>query len=123
MRALRYYVQNTKSVRKDRQLFVSVGAKSLGKKVSVQTISRWIRLTICKAYAQMGRELPISEVRAHSTRAMATSLADFIGASAEDLCTAATWASPVVFVKHYRLDLAASRGIAFQVLEAAVATM
>ena len=71
----------------------------------------------------MGREIPMQDVRAHSTRAAAASLADLMGASTEDLCAAATWSSHLVFAKHYRLDFAANRGIASQVLAAAMATM
>ena len=69
----------------------------------------------------MGREIPSSLIKAHSTRAVATSLADIKGVSPTDLCAAATWSSSSVFVKHYRLDMTASEGISSQVLAAAVA--
>ena len=71
----------------------------------------------------MGLEIPREDVRAHSTRAVASSLADLAGVSAEDLCAAATWSSLSVFVKHYRLDCAAGRGISSKVLAAATADM
>ena len=123
VRALRYYVQKAQGVRKDRQLFVSSSGRNLGKKVSSQTLSRWIRTLICDAYTRMGRDIPVQDVRAHSTRAVAASLADLMGASVEDLCEAATWSSSLVFAKHYRLDYAADRGIASQVLAAAAAAL
>ena len=123
VRALRYYVTKAATVRVDRQLFVSFGGRTLGKKVSSRSISRWIRKLICTAYQLMGRDIPRQDVRAHSTRAVAASLADLMGASVEDLCAAATWSSNLVFAKHYRLDFAARRGIASQVLAAATAAL
>ena len=62
-------------------------------------------------------------MRAHSTRAAAASLGDLMGVSVEDLCTTASWSSHLVFAKLYRLDYAASRGIASQVLAAALAIL
>ena len=121
VRALRYYVQKAQGVRKDRQLFVSSSGRNLGKKVSSQTLSRWICTLIYDTYKQMGRQIPVQDVNAHSTWAAAASLADLMGASVEDLCEAATWSSPLVFAKHYRLDYATERGISSQVLAAAMA--
>ena len=123
VRALRYYLSKTAAIRVDRQLFVSFAGRTLGKKVSAQTLSRWIRKLICQSYQLMGRDIPVQDVRAHSTRAMAASLADLMGTSVEDLCAAATWSSNLVFAKHYRLDFAAKRGIAAQVLAAATAAL
>ena len=107
-------------MRQNRQLLVSFKPNQLGRKVTRTTVSRWIRDTICMAYWQMGQDIPLA-VRAHSTQAMAASLADIQGVTPSDLCAAATWSSSNVFAKHYRLDLAASSGIATQVLQAAVA--
>ena len=65
-------------------------------------------------------QIPRSQVKAHSTRAWAASLADISGVSPKDLCTAAMWSSSNVFATFYRLDLGSSRGISSQVLSAAV---
>ena len=89
--------------------------------MSKSTISRWIKQTIMFSYRHLGRDLPISSVRAHSTRAVASSLADVRGVSPAELCAAATWSSSMTFARHYRLDMAASRSISSQVLHAAVA--
>ena len=93
----------------------------MGSAVNKTTVSRWIKQTILHAYRQADRAIPVSSVRAHSTRAVASSLADIKGVSPADLCAAATWSSSLVFAKHYRLDMTASRSISTQVLAAAVA--
>ena len=121
VRALRYYLDKTKDIRKDPQLFVSYQAGKQGCKVTKATIARWVKQTILFAYRHLGRQIPVSSVKAHSTRAVAASLADVKGVSPADLCNAATWSSSMVFAKHYRLDMAALRSISSQVLSAAVA--
>ena len=111
----------TKDIRKDHQLFVSYMAGKQGFKVSKPTIARWIKQTILFAYRHQNRSIPVSSVKAHSTRAVASSLADVKGVSPADLCAAATWSSSNVFAKHYRLDMAASTCLSTQVLSAVVA--
>ena len=121
VRALRIYLRKTQGIRKDHQLLVSYQAGKQGVKVTKSTVSRWVKQTILFCYRNQGRAIPTSSVRAHSTRAVASSLADIKGVSPADLCAAATWSSSSVFAKHYRLDMAASRSISSQVLSAAVA--
>jgi hypothetical protein len=105
VRALRVYLEKTKSIRKDHQLFVSYARNSLGCKVSSQSISRWISRTIVYTYELLGRPIP-SNVTGHSTRSMGASMADLAGVSIQDLCKAADWKSGYVFAKYYRLDTA-----------------
>ena len=121
VRALRIYLQKVKSHRQDGNMFVSYKSDKLGHKVSKTTVARWIRETILFSYSHLGRDPPVPTVRAHSTRAVASSFADLSGVSPADLCKAATWSSTCVFSKHYRLDLSAGRSIATQVLSAAMA--
>ena len=77
-------------------------------------------MVIREAYEHFGKEVP--SVKGHSTRAMATSMAQLQGASVPDICAAATWSSDHVFVKHYQLDLSRSKqgGITKEVLSAAL---
>lgn len=65
---------------------------------------------------------PPEGIKAHSTRAVATSQAEWAGASPEQICRAATWSSFSTFVKHYRLDLLSAKDQAFgrKVLQAVV---
>ncbi len=121
VRALLFYLDRTKPIRKDSQLLISYKAGQLGGKVTKSTVSRWIQETIAFSYTLMGRSQPVSSVRAHSTRAVATSLADLRGVSPSDLCRAATWSSSSVFAKHYRLNMTAGRSVSTQVISAAVA--
>lgn len=44
-------------------------------------------------------------LRAHSTRSMAAWWALFKGVSLQDICSAASWASPHTFIRHYWLDV------------------
>ena len=121
VRALRIYLEKTQSIRKDHQLLVSYQSGKQGFEVTKSTIAGWIKQTILFCYRQQGRSIPVSSVRAHSTRAIASSLADIHGVSPSDLCAAATWSSSCVFAKHYRLDMASSRSISNRILTAAVA--
>ena len=123
VRALRFYIAKTEGIRQDRQLFVSFQNRGgrMGMAVGKATVSRWIKQTILHAYRHCNRSIPVSSVKAHSTRAVASSLADIRGVSPADLCAAATWSSSSVFAKHYRLDMTASKSISKQVLTAAVA--
>ena len=115
--ALKYYLDKTKDIRKDHQLFVSYMAGKQGFKVSKPTIAHSIKQTILFSYRQQGRSVPVSSVKAYTTRAVASSLADVNGVYLADLCAAATWSSSNVFAKHYCLHMAAST----QVLSAVVA--
>ena len=121
VRALLHYIDRTRSLRKDSQLFVSYKPGQSGGKVSKSTIARWIQDTISFSYTLMGRTIPSTSIKAHSTRAVATSLADLKGVSPSDLCRAATWSSSMVFAKHYRLNMAADRSVSTRVISAAIA--
>ena len=121
VRALRIYLDKTSQIRKVSQLLVSYQAGKQGREVSKVTISRWIKQTILFSYRQLGRDIPRSTVKAHSTRAIASTLADIKGVSPADICAAATWSDACVFAKYYRLDMASVKSIASQVLKAAVA--
>ena len=124
--ALRWYLVKTEPIRGHPQLLVSckLGA-TLGTKVSKATVARWIPETICLAYERAKKPIPVhnsKNIKAHTTRAMAASLADIRGVTPMDLCAAATWSSMSVFARFYRLDLAAENvGISCEVLKAALA--
>ena len=123
VRALTHYLELTSTLRKDRQLFVCyMNGSKLGAKTDKQSLSRWIRDTIYFAYKQKGQQPPKGNIKAHSTRAVAASLAEVDGVDPDDLCRAATWSSLSVFATFYRLDMAAEKGLAPHVLAAAVAS-
>ena len=116
VRALKVYLAKTETIRKDHNLFVSYAAGHVGYKVTPPTISRWIRDTICQSYDHAGLQIPRSQVRAHSTRAVASTLANIAGVSPIELCQAAMWSSSSVFARFYRLDMFATKGFVDPVL-------
>lgn len=106
-RALLLYLERTRDFRSAQDLLFSVCSGGKGKKASLQSVSRWIKQAIFRSYESLFLLLP-SNVQARSTRAVSASWAEFGGASIDEICRAATWSSPSMFVSHYRLDLSPS---------------
>ncbi len=101
VRALRIYVDRTRSVRSSEHLFVCHGGQQKGKAVSKQRLA-WIVETVALAYQSQGEPCPLG-VRTHSTRSVASSHALAHGASLADICRAACWATPNTFLRFYNL--------------------
>ncbi len=80
VRALRIYVDHTAQWHGSDQLFVCFGGKGRGSAVTKQRMSHWIMEAISLAYEAHGLTSPLG-VRAHSTRAVASSQAFFKGSS------------------------------------------
>ena len=114
-RALKYYLERSRALRKDDQsiqLFIAYGKKDLGKPISKQRLSRWLVETI--QYAYTVQNLPVPQgIKGHQTRKQATSIAELAGVAPETICEAATWASTCTFAKFYRLNIAASASADF----------
>ncbi len=72
VRALRIYVDHTRSFRSSEQLFVCHGVQQKGKAVSKQRLAHWIVEAVTLAYQSQGEPCPLG-VRAHSTRSVASS--------------------------------------------------
>ncbi len=102
VRALRIYVDRTRSFRSSEQLLVCYGGQQKGKAVSKQRLAHWIVDAIALAYQSQGEPCPMG-VRAHSTRSVASSYALAHGASLADICRAAGWATPNTFTRFYSL--------------------
>jgi hypothetical protein len=102
-RALKRYLQVTKSYRKSSQLFVTFGGKSRGKAASKATIAGWVKNAIAEGYKTIG-EVPPQGIKAHSTRHASASWNDLRGTSVLDICQQMSWTTPHTFVKHYKLD-------------------
>lgn len=111
-RALKIYINRTFDIRRSEMLFVSLQINSLGKKVSVSTIGRWVRQCIATVY-ESRQELAPGGIIAHSTTSAATSRAWATQASLDEICRAAAWASPSPFIRNYKLDKFASAEAAF----------
>lgn len=120
-RCILKYLQVTRDFRKDDNLLVQFQGPNKGSKASKITIARWIRLAITLCY-EIKKKSPPSSIKAHSTRSMATSWAELANVSIEQICRAATWATPSTFFRHYKLDVAANMDLSFgrRVLSAVV---
>ncbi len=104
VRALRIYVDRTRSFRSSDKLFVCHGGQQKGKAVSKQRLAHWIVEAVALAYQSQGEPYPLW-VRTHSTRSVASSHALAHGASLVDICRAADWATPNTFAKFYSLHV------------------
>lgn len=110
VRCLKHYLKVTNALmaRKKLQhnhLFVCYGHRTHGNPVSKRTISGWVVKVIKAAYAAAQKPLP-GAVRAHSTRAQATSIAAFSRVPIQDILKAADWRHASTFLGHYGLDQA-----------------
>ena len=96
----------TEGFRRSDQLFVSWATPHKGKPITKQRLSHWVVEAIALAYTSQGLQPPVG-LRAHSTRGLAASWALFRGVSVRDICAAASWSSPLTFVRFYMLDVSA----------------
>ncbi|XP_029937836.1 uncharacterized protein LOC115380768 [Myripristis murdjan] len=106
VRAVRMYMDKTRGFRLSEQLFVSWANPHKGKPITKQRLSHWVVEAIALAYTSQGLQPPTG-LRAHSTRSLASSWALFRGVSVQDICAAASWSSPLTFVRFYMLDVSA----------------
>ncbi|KAG8548297.1 hypothetical protein GDO81_025858 [Engystomops pustulosus] len=115
------YMEVSKNWRKDSNILLQFQGKNKGKKASKSSLSRWIKTVIKEAYEALEMAVP-DTIKAHSTRAMATSWAERRGATIEQICKAATWSSSLTFAKHYRLDIPNNMDLSFgrKILQAVV---
>ncbi|XP_056614726.1 TBC1 domain family member 20 isoform X1 [Triplophysa dalaica] len=104
VRVLRAYIDRTAGFRQSEQLFVCYGGGTKGRAVSKQRLSHWVVDAITLAYESQGQNCPFG-IRAHSTRAIASSWAWSRGTSIQDICCAAGWSSQNTFARFYRLDV------------------
>lgn len=120
-RTLLQYLEVTSNFRSSDSLFILFSGKKKGQQASKGSIARWLKSAILAAYSQSGLSPPLG-IKAHSTRAQATTWAEMAGATPDQICRAATWSSYLTFVRHYRLDLLSASEQAFgrKVLQAVV---
>lgn len=102
VRALKWYIEKTKSLRKSDALFILPRAPY--SKASKDTLSRWL-VSLISPHADAHER-----VRAHDVRAQATSLAWFKGIPLHDVMAAAAWKSPSSFVSNYLTDVVSTEG-------------
>ena len=103
VRALKWYVDRTKSIRASSSLFVATIAPH--KEVATSTLARWLVECIKMA----GTEAILTDrVRAHDTRSVSSLWALFNGACLKDIQQAAFWLNPNSFISCYLKDVVVS---------------
>ncbi len=103
------YVDRSSQWRQSLQLCECFGAGRNGLDSFKHTISHWLRDAISLAYEVHSLPSPL-DIRAHSTRGVASSTALFREVPLEDICIAAGWSSPHTFVSFYNLDVNTAPG-------------
>ena len=110
IRALGWYLERTKDVRGNEQ-FLFITSREPHTRARKSTVSSWIKQVITSAHSNFSAsDTDITRVRAHDTRAVATSWARLAGISMEDIMDAAAWKVPQTFVRFYLKDLAGTKG-------------
>ena len=102
VRALKWYLDRTKSLRSSSDLFVTSTAPH--RAASKDTVSRWLVECIRLAGDDV---LQTGSSRAHDTRALGTSWALCNGATLEQIQKAAFWSNPNSFISCYLKDVVA----------------
>ena len=107
VRALRYYLDRTKDLRKGKDLVFVSFRKGFQKNIVPATISFWIKQTVLLCY-QLSDQLAqdLHQVRAHDVRAFAASQAFQGGVSLEQILSACHWKAHNTFTQFYLKDLA-----------------
>jgi integrase len=105
VRALRFYMNKTKHVRKgSTRLFLSFFAPHA--EVTKATLSTWIKRTVKLAYRHSpGNDNAFGQIRAHDVRGLATSWAFKNSVPLVDVLRAGSWKNHTTFTNFYLKDL------------------
>lgn len=110
VKALQDYLNRTKSVRTDSQLFISY--ESPYKKIDKQTLSRWLKSLLKES------GIDTSLFKAHSVRHASTSKAYTKGVNIDVIMDSAGWTrNSKVFGKFYRRDIVDRTEYSMQILD------
>ena len=106
VRALKFYLDRTKDLRKNKNLLFVAIKEGFTRDISRATISSWLKQTILLAYANSDSESQqLYQVKAHDVRSMAASLAFKGGISLNEILQACFWKSHNTFTNFYLKDL------------------
>ena len=106
VRALKYYLDRTKDLRKNKNLLFVAIKGGFTKDISRATISSWLKQTILLAFEESDAETQqLCQVKAHDVRSMAASLAFKGGVSLSEILEACFWKSHNTFTNFYLKDL------------------
>ena len=103
VRAIRFYMDRTKSVRKDqKKFFIAYTEPGHSKELCQGTISSWLKRTIILAYGLASTETcQVHRVKAHDVRGMAASWALHKKAPLEGIMRACHWKAHNTFTQFY----------------------
>ena len=106
VRALKFYLDRTKDLRKNKNLLFVAIKEGFARDISRATISSWLKQTILLAYENSDPESQqLYQVKAHDVRSMAASLAFKGGISLNEILQACFWKSHNMFTNFYLKDL------------------
>ena len=107
VRALRYYLDRTSDLRRNKELVFVSFKKGFDKDISSATVSSWIKQTVILCYELSDQQaLNLHQVKAHDVRAFAASKAFQAGSSLEQILSACHWKSHNTFTQFYLKDVA-----------------
>ena len=107
VRALRYYLDRTKDLRKGKDLVFVSFKKSFQKDILPSTISSWIKQTVLLFNHLSDEDAQnLHQVRAHDVSAFAASKAFQGGVSLDQILSACHWKAQNTFTQFYLKDLA-----------------
>ena len=106
VRALRYYLDRTKDLRRSRSLLFISFKKGHTSDIRPTTLSSWLKQTILLCYKQADQQvLDLVQVIAHDIRAFAASKAFYGGVSVDQIMQACHWKAHNTFTNFYLKDL------------------
>ena len=107
VRALRYYLDRTQPILKDRKKLFIAFKKGYHREIAPITLSSWLKATVKLAYELIKPdELKTLKVTGHQVRAIAASWAALGGVSVDQIMTSCHWNSHNTFTSFYLKDLA-----------------
>ena len=115
LRMLRYYIDRTKAIRAGNRIFIPIRGNTSKMKLSLNTISSWIKRCIATAYEITGQEEALrrlSSVRVHEVRALS------------DILATCRWRAHTTFTLFYLRDMVELEGrlLAFKAVPTASAS-
>ena len=106
VRALRYYLDQTKDLRGSRSLLFISFKKGHTSDIRPATLSSWLKQTILLCYKQADQQaLDLVQVKAHDIRAFVASKAFYGGVSVDQIMQACHWKAHNTFTNFYLKDL------------------
>ena len=109
VRALRYYLDRTKDLRKDRELLFISHRPGFKTEIHRNTISSWLVQTIrhCLQHCN-DKTAALCKVKSHDIRALAASWAFKSGVALDDVMKACSWKAHDTFTSFYLKDVSLS---------------